>query len=169
MEIGVLIEAPLPKIITYAERIIMRAVDLLEQPGHPDKCGGYLAVWTVNLNDAPGHLLLLAALGYSPDEKRAKRMEVAMEKCQRLDSGDGVGHLTSYESRNPEISRWGGAVRGTQHIYGFSGLPELWDEAAMFVLAIRLQQLWSGAILAAVSEERNPHLRPLLEAAHWTE
>lgn len=169
MEIGVIIDAPGSKIIDYAERIIMRAVDLLEQPGHPDKCGGYLAVWTVNLNNVPGNLRLLAPIGYSPEEKWRKRMEVAMEKCQRLDSGEGVGHLTSYESRNPEISRWGGGVRGPQHIYAFSGLPELWDEAAMFVLAIRLHQLRAEAVLAQISEERNPHLRPLLEACHWTE
>lgn len=169
MEIGVLVEAPLPKIVDYAERIIDVAVNLSGRADDPNKCGGYLAVWTVYLSDTPGALLLLAALGYSPTEKAAKRMEVAMEKCQRLDSGDGKGHLASYESRNPEIGRWGGAVRGPQHIYGFSGLPELWDEAAMFVLAIRLYQLNEDDVLAQISEERNPYLRPLLEAAHWTE
>ena len=169
MEIGVLVEAPLPKIIDYAERIIDAAISLSGNASNPDKCGGYLAVWTVYLNNVPGSLELLARLGYTPEEKLAKRMEVAMEKCQRLDSGDGQGHLTSYESRNPEIGRWGGAVRGPQHIYAFSGLPELWDEAAMFVLAIRLYQLDEDVVLAAISEERNPHLRPLLAAAHWTE
>lgn len=168
MEIGVLVEAPLPKIVDYAERIIDAAISLSGNESNPDKCGGYLAVWTVYLNNVPGSLELLARLGYTPEEKLAKRMEGAMEKCQRLDSGDGQGHLTSYESRNPEIGRWGGAVRGPQHIYAFSGLPELWDEAAMFVLAIRLYQLDEDDVLALISEERNPHLRPLLEAAHWT-
>lgn len=169
MEIGVLIEAALPKILDYAERIVSMAVNLSGQADNPDKCGGYLAVWTICLNDVPGNLLLLAALGYSPEEKWAKRMEVAMEKCQRLESGEGAGHLTSYESRNPEIGRWGGAVRGPRHIYSFSGLPELWDEAAMFVLAIRLHQLRKDDVLAQISEERNPNLRLLLEVAHWTE
>jgi len=168
MQVEVLFEAPLPKIVDYAAHVIMRAVDLLGQPGQPGKCGGYLAVWSIYL-PPPGRLELLAAFGYQLQETLAKRMEVAMEKCRRLDNGDGQGHLTSYESRNPEIGRWGGAVRGLQHIYSFSGLPELWDEAAMFVLAIRLHELRESDVLAQISEERNPHLRPLLEVAHWTE
>ncbi len=169
MEAGVIVAAPTSKIIEYAERIIDVAVNLSGQADDPNKRGGYLAVWTVYLNNVPGGLRLLAPVGYSPEDKWRKRMEVAEEKCQRLDSGDGKGHLTSYESRNPKIGRWGGGVRGPQHIYAFSGLPELWDEAAMFVLAIRLHQLRADDVLALISEERNPHLRPLLEAAHWTE
>lgn len=170
MEVGVIVDAPTSKIIDYAERIIMRTADLLEQSGHPNKCGGYLAVWTTHPNNVLGNLRLLASVGYSPEEKWRKRMGAPIEKCQYLDSGDGVGHFTSYESRNPEINRLGGAVRGFQHIYAFSGLPEqLWDEAAMFVLAIRLHQLRTDDVLAQISKERNPHLRPLLEACHWTE
>lgn len=169
MQVGVLVDAPVSKIIDYAERIVAVAVDLSGNASNAEKCGGYLAVWTTYLNNVPGNLRLLTPVGYSPEEKWRKRMEVAMEKCQRLDSGDGQGHLTSYESRNPEIGRWGGAVRGPQHIYAFSGLPELWDEAAMFVLAIKLGQLHESEVLRQISEERNPHLRPLLEACHWTE
>lgn len=152
----------LARIVEYADRIIATAVDFLLQAGKPDKRGGYLAV----LEIGRGNLEMLVRLGHSPQDKVDGRIEVATEKCKRLHN---LPHLTSYESRNPEIGRWGGAVRGSELIFSFSGLPELWDEAAMFVLAICLGQLRKGEVLAQIDEERNPHLRPLLEAAHWTE
>lgn len=152
----------LRRLVEYADRTVAAAVDLLLKAGKPDKRGGYLAV----LEIGRGNLEILLRIGHSPQDKVDKRIEVAIEKCKRL---HGNGHLTSYESRNPEVGCWGGAVRGSELIFSFSGLPELWDEAAMFVLAIRLHQLRESDVLAQISEERNPYLRPLLEATHRTE
>ncbi|TXH00256.1 MAG: hypothetical protein E6P95_03955 [Candidatus Moraniibacteriota bacterium] len=150
------------KMLEVAERVIYAAIRLTRAAGIKEKDGGYLAIFEISR----GNLEVLAAAGYSPQEKIEGRQRVSQEKCIRILAN---GHNTSYESRNPAAGLWGGAVRGTDFIFSFSGLPELWDEAAMFVLAIRLRQLREYDVLAQISEERNPHLRPLLEACHWTE
>ena len=150
----------LTRIIEQADMVIATAVDLLAESGQPDKCGGYFAAFDIG----QGALGTLLRFGYSPQDKVDKRIEYAIEKCTRL---HGLPqHLTSYESRSP--GKFGGAVRGNSHIFSFSGLPELWDEAAMFVLAIRRNELDEADVLARISEERNPHLRPLLEAVSRT-
>ncbi len=152
----------LPNALVYAERIISVAVDLLRRNGQSDKEGGYFAVFEIGR----ANLVLLASIGYNLQSKIEGRQQVSQEKCTRILAN---GHPTSYESREPVAGRWGGAVRGEGYIFSFSGLPELWDEAAMFVLAIKLGQLHKSEVLRQISEERNPHLRPLLEACHWTE
>lgn len=153
----------LSRLADYAERVLGYAMAHLCSAGQPpDKCGGYLAVIELGRGD----LEMLVCLGYSPPEKVEKRVEFAIEKGKRL---YGLTDFTSYESRRPEMDRWGGAVRGRELIFSFSGLPELWDEAAMLVLAIRLGQLQETDVCDVISEERNPHLRLLLGLAHWTE
>jgi hypothetical protein len=42
-----------------------------------------------------------------------------------------IGHVSSWESRDPGHDRWGGAIRIEDLIFSFSGLPELADEALM--------------------------------------
>jgi hypothetical protein len=94
-------------------------------------------------------------------------------------------HSTSYQSRDPEAiirgqakdqkpwGKWGGAILCThnnqRYFLSFSGLPELWDEAMMFALAIKLGWIKKSSVLKKISPKRNPHLRPLLEACHWTD
>lgn len=145
-----------------AERVITVAIRLIRESGVQDKEGGYFAMYDIGR----ANLALLASIGYNLQSKVEARQQVSQEKCTRILAN---GHSTSYVSRDPTAGRWGGAVRGTEYIFSFSGLPELWDEAAMFVLAIRLGQLVKSDVLTKINEERNPHLRPLLEACHWTE
>lgn len=148
--------------LDVAERVITAAIRLILASGVQDKEGGYFAMFDI----ARGNLELLASIRYNPQDKVEGRQRVSQEKCARILAN---GHFTSYESRKPAAGQWGGAVRGEGYIFSFSGLPELWDEAAMFVLAIKLGQLRKSEVLRQISEERNPHLRPLLEACHWTE
>ncbi len=169
MKTRTFIHVSLSRIIVYAEKIITVATDLLREAGQPDKSGGYLVVFRTAYPIAYTNPALIAALGFSPADTVERRIAVATEKCRRLESGAGQGHLTSYESRDPEGGRWGGAVRADPYILSFSGLPELWDEAAMLVLAICLFQLCESDVLGRISEERNPYLRPLLRVRHWTE
>ena len=66
--------------------------------------------------------------------------------------------------RKQPWGKWGGAIRAGDYIISFSGFPELWDEAAMLVLAIRMGWLDQTATLRRISRKRNPHFRVLLEA-----
>lgn len=159
-------------LLSVAERVVGSAVKLLKESSIHDKTGGifYCMRWS------SGRFLLMAAIGYNDPKQVPARMAVAQEKAYRLCLlRDLTTFTTSYDSRNPDLVRWGGAV-GVESCNGrgdlvlsFSGLPELWDEAAMFVTAVRSHEVGEDMILAQISEERNPHLRPLLEVTHWTE
>lgn len=153
----------LPLFISVARHIFTAAENLLCQSGQSDKRGGYCAVFENEISN-PG---LLFHIGESPQDKLGKRIEVALEKGRRLQNWPE--HLTSFQSRNHNVGCWGGAIRGRNFIFSFSGLPELWDEAVTFVLAIRLRQLQESDVLRQIGEDRNPHLRPLLEITHCTE
>ena len=159
-------------LLSVAERVVSVAVDLIKKSGIDDKTGGIFYCQRLS----SGRFLLMAGIGYNEPKQVPARMAVAQEKAYRVCLlGDLRAFTTSYDSRNPDLLRWGGAVGIGSHngrgdlILSFSGLPELWDEAAMLVTAVRSHVMSEDFVLAKISEERNPHLRPLLAAAHWTE
>ena len=97
-----------------------------------DKKGGYLALG--GYCDVPR----TAKIGIVPPEKDEKYSRLAPEKVYRVHlTGDASSWLTRDEKQN----RWGGAIRGRKFIYGFSGFPELWDEAIVLELAVILHDL----------------------------
>lgn len=159
-------------ILTRAKQILSIAITLLEAQGERQQ-SGHLVVAELFLSTLP---LLSEPIGdISAPDKMFKYFFLAQEKVDRLAAH--IDDQTSYDSRRPDHrfsfaeeagldirGFWGGAIRGTNLIFSFSGLPELWDEAFMFVLAIRLGQLDEWVVHDTISEERNPHLRPLLSA-----
>lgn len=162
------------RFLAAADQVLSKASKMLANVDRPDCTGGYLA-WT-DSNGVP----FIAGLmwGSMPADKAVKRQETALEKATRLALHNL--HRTSYRSRNPKAvviidgvevlrPRWGGAIRAGADILSFSGFPEKWDEAAMFVLAIKLGWISRDDVFRHISPKRNPHLRPLLEACHWTE
>lgn len=161
------------RVAETAQKVLSAASQMLVKAGRADCTGGYLA-WT----DSGGISIINIMWGWMPVGKAAKRQEFALEKATRLALHNL--HRTSYRSRNPKAlaivdgeevlrPRWGGAIRAGQNILSFSGFPEKWDEAAMFVLAIRLGWIGREDVFRHISPKRNPHLRPLLEACHWTD
>lgn len=154
----------LPRLIDCADCVINVASKMVEAE-KKEKRGGYLVVLEV----ASGSIELILRLNYFNSAKAPKYIEFAMEKASRLylcikgtEEGDERS-LTSYATRNPANDKWGGAIYGKELIFSFSGLPELYDEAAMFVVAIHLGELEESVVLDRIDAERNPHLRPLLE------
>ncbi len=168
METGALVQISHSKIISYAERIIPVVTDFMQQ-----EYGGHLVVRERML----GSTLLLAKLGPLVEVSRtitdnsmvmSGRIKAAEDAAWRVFHSSS---LTSYYlGRRPEFNHRAGAVCGHSLIFSFYSVHgQFLDEAAMFVLAIHLHQLREDDALAVISEERNPHLRPLLEACHWTE
>lgn len=153
------------QILTAAEWVLLTAVALLGFEGITDKRGGYLCVTESN-----GQPFLLSRFGVVPFEKAEKYYGLSQEKGTRLLLHPE--HLTSFESRDSDArvgnevgnpwGKWGGAVKGKNYNFSFSGFPELLDEASMFALAIRLGEQNQDEILAKISDERNRFLRPLL-------
>lgn len=160
--------------ILTMRQIMERAVPLMKKQGET-RSGGFFCLSGENM--AP--LVLIEPYGEMSEEKRGKYAELAREKLVRLSSFPS--HSTSYQSRNPDAvivdsqknerswGKWGGAVRAGDYIASFSGLPELWDEAIMFVLAVRMGWISEADTLRRISRKRNPHLRLLLEATQSIE
>ncbi len=142
------------KILQAAEELVVQAHYFLKVRDNQNKRGGYLSV----LNWKRAEFVLCAKVGQVSKVKAWEYEALAREKAWRLASHDG--HGTSFESRDPEAEvrvnderrmhypvrtekwgHWGGAVRGNRYIFSFSGFPELLEEAMMFTLAIKQNDL----------------------------
>jgi len=104
---------------------------IFNMPDHPsNKNGGYFCIRDRKDN----RVLLMMQVGEVAPEKVDMCFALAQEKGERLFEMRGL-HKSSWQSRNPEADKWGGAIIVGDLILSFSGLPELADEAAMLRLA----------------------------------
>ncbi len=129
-------------IIDIAERIIALLVNEypeLTTSKNILKTGGYISVF--DLGDK--RLEYVGVVGEpAPHEKWSAYAYNSGEKGTRLlATHEELGHLTSFESRDPENGKWGGAIVAGYYIFSFSGLPEQADEAVMLVVAVELNVL----------------------------
>ncbi len=91
--------------------------------------------------DKAGIVVAKAFVGSPSFSKTAKYWEFAEEKVHRL-AMIHRDHISSWQSRNEEANQYGGAIRMENGLLGFSGLPELVDEAFGLGLA-RVESLIS--------------------------
>ncbi len=113
-------------IVGLASRVLEEALSLgLSDHDHR---GGYFCI----ADNKTGEPLDLVKLGEMKQTKEGRYEMLAQEKARRL--AEHSAHRTSYESRNPQLDRWGGAIK-VSHIFSFSGLSEALDEALVLVVA----------------------------------
>ncbi|MCF7834599.1 hypothetical protein K9M48_00890 [Candidatus Gracilibacteria bacterium] len=132
------------------------------------KNGGYFTIQYLDENNTVISKKLNSILA----EKKEKYRCLSTEKASRLKRNLTTGHLTSYESRNPESTviiekgrienwgHWGGAVLINKNfIFSFSGFPELVDEAFVCFLGFK-SGLMSKCQLGIIKKRRidNPYL-----------
>lgn len=91
-----------------------------------------------------GMFYTVALIGETPQEKTRKYLELCQEKARRL--AQHPEHVSSWQTRNPP-ERWGGAIRADEHIFSFSGLPELGDEALM----LKVVQMYADRVGARMA------------------
>lgn len=98
------------------------------------KDAGYYARY----DQASGMMATVIRLGslttVASQESMARRFEFACEKVTRLAAHPE--HYTSHKSRNPDLDKYGGGVRGETELHAFSGLPEDLDEVLSILLAV---------------------------------
>lgn len=94
----------------------------------PEKIGGVLTV----LDSVTGMPLLIVPIGKLDEEKVEKYFNLSLEKAKRVFS---TGLMSSWATRDPEASKWGGAIRCQRFIFSFSGLPEVGDESVCIAVA----------------------------------
>lgn len=126
-------------IILTAQRICLNVVEpRLNNDKSPEeqKHGGFLCVVQgTNLGLPPVAMIMIGGPRLS---KQAKYAELSKEKARRL-AGFPLAK-SSWQSRNPSIDCWGGAVRCKDKdgiiILSFSGLTEEADEALVLLVAV---------------------------------
>ncbi len=129
------------KIIKIAEKVFQEYIKLPEElTNRSDRKGGYLTVLNTQIN----RIEAIRLFGELPKEKAVKCIKISQEKANRLYQKifvENLNHLTSWESRDPDNTQYGGAVYNPYCIYNnyilsFSGLPEIGDEICMLVLQV---------------------------------
>jgi hypothetical protein len=109
-------------------------------------------------------------IGLVPIEKAPRYQRLSAEKEHRL--ALHPRHLSSYESRDTDVDKWGGAVSlGVREpIFSISGYPEYGDEALSLIVAEIHGARNSLLAVASVAESialrnENPYWEPLRVAA----
>lgn len=145
------------EVITQVEKSVKK-IHLLLPPADRDRLRGYLSVF-----DAKAEALrMLVMIGNVPAEKLEKYQRLSIEKASRLAKYWKLyKHYSSFESRNPEEEKWGGAIYVGDHtIFSFSGLPdELADEAVLLhATSVLFEGSFAETAKYIVSKTRNEYL-----------
>ena len=120
-----------------------RLIDIsktIETNTAPQKSGGYLTLGYGGFEKKK-----VLPIGDFPEEKAEKYFRLSQEKAHRVYS-DWLRNpnetISSYQTRNPEENKWGGAVlfnKDKGNIVSFSGLSEIADEALSLSLGFYLE------------------------------
>lgn len=129
-------------IVETTERIVKLFIENfpeLATSGGLLKKGGYVSIFSIETK----RLEFASLIGtIVPQEKWPAYSFNSEEKGTRLlVAHEELGHMTSYESRDPDNGKWGGAIVADAFILSFSGLPEQADEAIMLIVAFELDLL----------------------------
>lgn len=127
-------EKPIDVLNRCAERVIA-----LVQKDEPERKGGYFSAFESDESVLNGYCVSGVCVGTSPAAKNLRYQTLSAEKAFRLAARPD--DLSSWQSRDPNDDKWGGAVRGDTSIFSFSGLPELADEAISLYVAIEFEEL----------------------------
>ena len=113
---------------------VRNSVEMLQFiPGFPkDRTAGYCTV----VSKYDGRPLLAFQVGECKPEKFEQYWAFSQEKAYRLARLIHARHVSSWQSRDENLRRFGGAIRAGDYIFSFSGLPEKADEAVMLRTAI---------------------------------
>ncbi|MBI2013324.1 MAG: hypothetical protein HYS87_00600 [Candidatus Colwellbacteria bacterium] len=124
-------------------------------PDEKHRSGGYFCLRPLGLECAP---VVVSQIGTITDPVKARKyFELAQEKANRLDAHiKTMGHKSSWQSRDPAKNQWGGAIFANGWIFSFSGLPELADEAAMVLVAMRFGFLNPRQVAEITAKSLNP-------------
>ncbi len=122
-----------------------------------------------------GRVIITIMLGDIPKEKQEKYLQLSLEKGDRLYKNYKTSFkiFSSWQTRQPDNDKWGGAIRVNRYILSFSGLSELLDEA--LVLEVALTMNWENSHrLYEISQVSNNiyyryHNATPAQLEHWKE
>ncbi len=124
-----------------AEQVTEIATWCLREYNRRVEIGKQRSGFYVTVMDQFGSVLYQALIGELTAEKAMKYKLFSLEKANRLK--DHPDHVSSFQTRNPEINAYGGAVRGSiiGILISISGLPDDKDDEA-YAAFIGVRQNW---------------------------
>jgi len=148
---------------TAAEEAVRKVVKVAKQYKEinlGDRTGGYFCLKMIY---AHGFLIPPKLIDTVTNGKDDKYRELCQEKANRLEANFLVNPeetVSSWQSRDPKNKKYGGAVIGTDYAdcnyaFSFSGLPEICDEAATLLTAIKVGYLTEEKAIEIARISRN--------------
>jgi len=146
------------KLLSSALDVLPRYIHEINKNTGDKNSGGYFCVFT---NDNLISPLGVLKIGEPPQEKQLKYFLLTQEKAQRLLSNPD--HDSSWESRDVDINKFGGAIRTPDYVLSFSGLPEINDETLMIMFAFRLGMIPTSQVEKIIQFSGNQLVMSLLD------
>jgi hypothetical protein len=123
-----------------------------------DQEGGMLTI----LNSHNGEIRMETdPIGFFFSHEKTKYALFSREKGKRL--FENHPNVSSFESRNPDEKKFGGAIVAQHLIVSFSGLPEVGDEAVCLVLAVHFKWLTLAESAKITAISKNIYFELLLK------
>ncbi|MCR4277813.1 MAG: hypothetical protein NUV85_02240 [Candidatus Berkelbacteria bacterium] len=120
--------------------------EMLKQLGFVSDLEGKIGGMFCLMDEATGLMVIEPTkIGEIANGKKGQYTAFCREKATRLRENRANGHFQSWESRDPESDKWGGAISDGNHIWSFSGLTEEQDEALMLMSAHSCGRIMNGA------------------------
>ena len=143
-------------LLNILETEVAKAVKLSDDP---TRLGGYFC-----LARKDGTVLFITMGGKANPERKVRHLGLCQEKASRLAVNHAsLGHVSSFQSRNPSEDKMGGAILTNDYILSFSGLPELLDEALVLNIAQNLPNFISKEIYERIIlESKNPFVGDII-------
>ncbi len=131
-------QAHLQEYLAAAQETVIECLQVFSNQHRKKRGGGYLCITPWRHGERITRMpILVAEIGIVERIHAAEAFRNCQEKVARL--ADHPEHWTSWESRNPEREQWGGAIRTRKYLLGFSGFPELLDQAYVYRLSMKLE------------------------------
>lgn len=143
------------------ERLVEESTKLQDNPSS-ERRGGCL---TVLVEGEPG-FALCSRVGIFVDDPE-QYLALSQEKAERL-RGFRHKHFSSWQSRDPDKGRSGGAILAGDVIISLDGLDEFVDDAVVTTAAYWLGLIDYEYVLKFVGVSHNPFTEELIaHMAHW--
>lgn len=137
---------PRDQFIRAAEDVFARFLLLPENP-KPERTGAYLSVY----DRSQQKIMLVIELGCCKPEMADRWFHYSLEKLERLWNNRSKGHISSWESRDPGLFKFGGAISvpvdsksakdGHSLIGSIAGLTDHGEEAILLVVWLKCKWL----------------------------
>lgn len=132
--------------IRVTEEVFARYLIMPDKP-KPDRVGAYLSIF----DKSQQKILLVIELGYCKPEMADRWFHYSLEKLERLWTNRSKGHITSWQSRDPGMYKFGGAItspddtkstkEGHKLIGSIAGLTDHGEEAILLVIWLKFNWL----------------------------